>query len=495
MSVIGGHEGPDRAFVNRGAGRLAVALLACALVCGAAAAQTTFFVDDDNCPGPGTGTTGDPYCSIQVAIDAASPITGDQVRVRCGTYQENLDLVDGVDVIGSGAGCTVIDGGASGSVVSAVDVGSATVFEGFTLRNGSAARGGGLFLEQSSLTVRKNRIESNTATESGGGIHVTTALRRGSPNPVITQNVIRENTAGQFGGGIELYLAYDAVITDNLIERNTASTAGGGIDIFTSFPDVVNNTIVFNCLQAGGAACSSGGGGIALTSSQVVEIANNVVAWNEAAAGGGGVDDTGGSVVNFTANDVFGNIPTGFSGIADPTGSNGNIAADPAFVNQSPTAGGFQPRSDSPLVDAGNAALASVEDLRGIPRPLDGNADGGAQPDIGARENEGATRLTFASPSDMNWDGSADTAATFNLYRGDLEVLRSTGEYLQPGTVAAARTWCDLMTGSVSDTDPVDAGQTLFYLAVVENAVEGTLGFDSGPSERPFTDANSCPSP
>jgi hypothetical protein len=51
------------------------------------------------------------------------------------------------------------------------------------------------------------------------------------------------------------------------------------------------------------------------------------------------------------------------------------------------------------------------------------------------------------------------------------------------------------MTGSVSDTDPVDAGQTLFYLAVVENAVEGTLGFDSGPSERPFTDANSCPSP
>jgi hypothetical protein len=43
----------------------AVAMLA------SAAQADTIYVDDDNCPGPGSGTPGDPYCSIQTAIDNA----------------------------------------------------------------------------------------------------------------------------------------------------------------------------------------------------------------------------------------------------------------------------------------------------------------------------------------------------------------------------------------------------------------------------------------
>ena len=35
------------------------------------------FVDDNNCPGPGSGMEGDPYCSIQTAIDDA-----------CGTFRD-----------------------------------------------------------------------------------------------------------------------------------------------------------------------------------------------------------------------------------------------------------------------------------------------------------------------------------------------------------------------------------------------------------------------
>ena len=50
-----------------------------------AAAQTIWHVDDDNCPGPGSGTSSDPFCQIQYGINAASD--GDTVLVRPGTYE------------------------------------------------------------------------------------------------------------------------------------------------------------------------------------------------------------------------------------------------------------------------------------------------------------------------------------------------------------------------------------------------------------------------
>ena len=58
----------------------------------AAQAQTTWYVDNGNCPGPGSGSERDPFCKIQVGIDASR--TGDEVVVADGTYTgiRNRDL-------------------------------------------------------------------------------------------------------------------------------------------------------------------------------------------------------------------------------------------------------------------------------------------------------------------------------------------------------------------------------------------------------------------
>ena len=53
------------------------------------AQAATTHVDDDNCPGPGSGTVGDPYCSIQTAIDNA--VDTDEIVVAAGGGGQGLN--------------------------------------------------------------------------------------------------------------------------------------------------------------------------------------------------------------------------------------------------------------------------------------------------------------------------------------------------------------------------------------------------------------------
>jgi hypothetical protein len=75
---------------------LAVALMLSLMPLAVSANSGTIYVDDDNCPGPGSGTSSDPYCSIQVAVDAAS--SGDTIIVAEGSYDEDLTIDESVTI-------------------------------------------------------------------------------------------------------------------------------------------------------------------------------------------------------------------------------------------------------------------------------------------------------------------------------------------------------------------------------------------------------------
>lgn len=75
---------------------------------------------------------------------------------------------------------------------------------------------------------------------------------------------------------------------------------------------------------------------------------------------------------------------------------------------------------------------------------------------------------------------------SFNLYRGDLDVLRAAGEYTQdPASVPGAARACGLPSPPAPDGYVPPPGAGAFYLvAGVAGGVEGSLGADSAGAER-----------
>jgi hypothetical protein len=196
-----------------------------------AQAATTWYVDDDNCPGPGAGTLGDPYCSIQDAITAASP--GDTINVAAGTYAEGVTLTPGTDLTIVGAGRDLVTwlcpsgsyclGGSMSGYTGSMNY----EISGFTFNvrsDSSAEWGAGIQINRASagplnLSIHDNRfIEDRT---SGDDAHWGTSMllchnryagRDGSGNPAVrVYNNIDETWGGMTISNSQAYDIYNNV--------------------------------------------------------------------------------------------------------------------------------------------------------------------------------------------------------------------------------------------------------------------------------------------
>ncbi|UCC31887.1 MAG: DUF1565 domain-containing protein, partial [Phycisphaerales bacterium] len=321
--------------------------------------------------------------TVQAAIAVAS-VLGGEVWVQCGTYEEFITLHLYAYVYGGFAGgetarderdwdakVTTLDGQQQGSVVIAQGGYRVNAIDGFTITNGSAEYGGGLDLYYSSPTIANNTITGNSASSGGGGLNLYQS------SSTIANNTIAVNSA-DFGGGLLLQYS-SATIANNTITGNEVYYYGGGLFLEHSSATIGNNTITVNNASVGGGLfleqCSPTIANNAITGNNAAvggalymrlaspTIANTIVAFN---LSGVCVDLENGGSPTLRYNCVYGNTAYDYDGLSDPTGTNGNITADPMFV-QDPDPGpdglwgtadddpgDLQISSGSPCIDAGD---------------------------------------------------------------------------------------------------------------------------------------------
>jgi len=240
------------------------------------------------------------YPTIQAAINAAAG--GDTIVVAPGTYTENIDFIGKAVTVESsgGAAVTVIDGGKLGSTVTFQTgeiIGS--VLDGFTVTNGSATDGGGIFCDGASPSIFSNIITANEA-EHGGGIFCD----NGSGGVIYNNTITANSTTGYYmAGGAGIYLdSYSApLILDNAVTNNVSTYNGGGITCnHGAYPVISGNDITGN-------ACPINGGGILCENGSDATITDNTITGNSASGYPGGGIHIRESVVTVTGNIITGN--------------------------------------------------------------------------------------------------------------------------------------------------------------------------------------------
>jgi parallel beta-helix repeat protein len=352
--------------------------------------------------------------TVQAGIQAAAMIGGD-VWVQAGTYEERITLPPFAHVYGGFAGTetardqrdwqsnpTILDGRQQGSVVTCTAGRERSTLDGFTITGGNATNGGGVYLYSCTPTIAHNTIRANTAAALGGGLY-----SYGSP-PVIVNNAFLDNSAGTTGGGLWVY-GVPATIANNLIAGNSAPSQGGGFHLYASASTVAGNLITGNTgdgLYVIGSSATivnntiTGNSGMGLyTGGFSPSITNTIVAFNAS-----GVSRAGSATFTLRANCVFGNATYDYSGIADPTGTAGNISANPLFVqnpdpNTPGSIGDLHLQPGSPCINTGNNAdVWGTTDLDGFARL------------VGPAVDMGAYEFGAAFYGDLDHDGDIDAA-------------------------------------------------------------------------------------
>ncbi len=383
--------------------------------------------------------------TIQAGIDAAAD--HDSVIVLPGTYTENIDFGGKAITVSAaeGADQTAIDGGNIGTVVRfAGGETPESTLSGFSIVNGHAIWGGGIYCEQAAPTITNNHISNNYAASKGGGIYCrncsptiagnTIAGNRASASgsssaygggiccwdasaPIIHDNIIENNSAeytflgASYGGGICCWGGSSPSISSNIISGNESAQEGGGICcLVDSDPELVNNTIIGSVAELGG--------GIYTTSSSDPTLSNTIFWSNAAPIGAEGYIGS-----SCTLRIDYSDVDGGPESIhVDPQGNlewgAGMIAADPLFVD--PGSHDYRLQPLSPCIDAG--------DPQSPPDPDSTRADMGARwfdhrsapfllllsPDPLLPGENGTFDVTGALPAAptylyYSWTGSGDT--------------------------------------------------------------------------------------
>ncbi|HVP12693.1 MAG TPA: right-handed parallel beta-helix repeat-containing protein [Phycisphaerae bacterium] len=233
--------------------------------------QTIWYVDAAHCPGPGSGTPADPFCTIQIAINAAAPSATppDEIVVADGVYSgagnKNLDF--------HGKAITVRS--ASGDPATCI-IDCENEGRGFYFHSNETAASIVM-----GLTIRYGRMTPYTPGSLGGG-----GVCCESSSPTISHCIISHSGAGtRLGGGVFCISGSSPTLTGCSIEMNDAACGGGVYCTNLSAPTLTDCTINGNTAISG--ITCTGGGGICCVSSSSATLTNCTINENNGLCGGG----------------------------------------------------------------------------------------------------------------------------------------------------------------------------------------------------------------
>jgi parallel beta-helix repeat protein len=233
-----------------------------------------------------------------------------------------------------------------------------SIFSNRIVNNGARRRGGGIHVQDASADIAANLIATNSVHIPdcyGGGICVEGPSPYGAGARILRNRIVLNGGPGPAGGGGGIAILSGRVSTwvyGNWFYKNSfngINSLGGGMLVFnvsgrTRKRDtlVINNTFVVNKALGG-----SGGGFYTDLDLDELRFSNNLLVQNE--PHGVHIDAQAMNDPILCANDAWGNSPTNWAGIPDPTGTDGNLCVMPAFW-----ADDLHQLPESPTVDAGD---------------------------------------------------------------------------------------------------------------------------------------------
>jgi len=362
-------------------------------------ASTRWYVDGAN------GNDGNDCMSAQAACRTIGhaislAASGDSIIVAPATYKENLTIGFSLNVIGSGASATIIDGASGGTVVTIPSASAQVTLSDLTIRNGFSGLFGGGIRNAGKLVVNNSTVSGNRVSRSclnnpcyayGGGIDSSGTLK--ISNSTIGPNSVRLVCGGRvitcqgIGGGI--------------YGTGTLTTMNNGT--------IVGNSVIVTCPAYPPYPCSAIGGGLYIVHST---ISNSTLSGNGVIAQGskGGTQGSNISGSATLQNSILSNGPNGENCAGTMTSKGYNVSSDNTcnfngpgdLNNHDPLLGtlGYYGGptqtipllSGSPAIDGGNPSGCTDDqgnllktDQRGMPRP-DPEDKGGC--DMGAYESQ-----------------------------------------------------------------------------------------------------------
>lgn len=322
-------------------------------------------------------------CSLREAVTAANTkqatggcqagvggVATNTIQLASGTYtltrpgvddtnvNGDLDLITGINIVGTGTGLTTVDGNGAVTgdrVIHALPgaflIGD--VISGVNIRDGVTTGNGGGVLAGAELHLTGVTVSGNFAGGDGGGVHYAASVAGD-----VFNSTISGNQANGFGGGMASADSFYPEVDNVTVTQNTADANGGG--------------------QGGGGLAGFAGG----------RIANTIVAGNTDASGGDAPDCAGQPSLPSLGHNLIGNANN--CNYIAATGDLVGTSATPIPAGLGSLANnGGRTRTHSPLfgsraLNAGDPAPVGFlpaclnTDQLGNPRPLAGRCDIGA---------------------------------------------------------------------------------------------------------------------